>query len=340
MKLSTKIILGAITIFFIGIFAWVAFSPKEDISERIYRTLKEQENQADMAFKQVSFEEVVAGIKYWQLIAETAMVNKSTQLSTLKISKGNFYQNGKPVLSFNSPIALWDMKKKEIFLDQPLGYDVSLKDKIEGLLAQQKAGAASIFNLPKLYAKNPGYWFQAKNLSWKLATQQLICSGNIILNKGEITGRADRLTSDVGLQNIILDGRPVLTIEPTNSSPITLEAVSFQVISPKDEIIASGAPEIRWEEANILAGKMKYLQAENILELSDRVKVNYMDIEAWGDSAQYFTEEQTIILSGKARATQGENTLAGKKVRLSLKDKKISVIGQGKVVITDEDLAK
>ncbi len=338
MKLGSRIILIIFVVFIAGIFYWALFSPKEDVSERIYQTLKEQEKRADLSFKDVTFEEVVAGVKYWQLKAETAMVNKSTGIATLKNANGSFFKNGKPVLLFRSPAALWDMKKKEIILDKPLGYDVNLERQISNLIKTLKKPRLSVFNLPKLYKQGLGYWFQANNLSWKLADQKLLCTGGIMLNKGEVTGYSERLEGDVALERIILEGKPRVEVTPAQTSPIILEADTFEIVSVENIIFARGNPRIRWEEAVVSADKLKYLQAEEVLKLTDNVKVSYKDIQAFGRSADYLTEESKIVLEGDARAIQGENQLKGEKVMISLKDKKISVMGKGKVVITEEDL--
>ena len=57
-----------------------------------------------------------------------------------------------------------------------------------------------------------------------------------------------------------------------------------------------------------------------------------------GNSAIYETANEKIILTGKAKASQADNTLTGEKVQVSLRDNKISVIGQGKVIISEEEL--
>ncbi|MFC1637457.1 LptA/OstA family protein [Candidatus Margulisiibacteriota bacterium] len=338
MKISTRIILIIFVVFIAGIFLWAIFSPKPQISERIYEALKDQEKRADLAFKDVTFEEIDNGVKYWQLRADNATVNKSSKIATLREAKGTFFKQGRAVLRFRSPAALWDMKEKEILLDKPLGYDVKLDRQISSLLQTLKKSRLSIFNLPKIYKKSLGYWFQANNLSWKLADEKLLCTGGIILNKGEVTGYSQRLEGDVALERIILEGEPRVVIAPLNSSPITLEAKVIEVVSKEDLILARGNPRIRWEEARIFAQKLKYLQAENTLKLYGMVRINYQDIQAWGDSASYLTEDAKIIMTGKARARQGENELSGSEVMVSLKDKKISVMGKGKVVITEEEL--
>ena len=338
MKIWSRVILLVFTIFIAGIFYWALFTPKEDISDRIHKTIKEQEKRADLSFKDVTFEEVVAGVKFWQLVAKSAIVNKSTGIATLKDANGTFFKQGKAVLRFRSPAALWDMNKKEILLDKPLGYDIKLESKISTIIKTLKDSSFSIFNLPKVYKKGLGYWFQANNLSWRLADQKLLCTGGIILNKGEVTGYAERLEGDVALERVVLEGHPRVVISPNKISPISLEADVFEVISPEDVIYARGNPKIFWEEAKVLADILKYVQDHKILELTGNVKITYKDIRAWGNSAQYLTDENKIILAGEARALQGENKLSGEKVSVSLKDKKISVLGKGKAIITEEEL--
>ncbi len=41
---------------------------------------------------------------------------------------------------------------------------------------------------------------------------------------------------------------------------------------------------------------------------------------------------------GNAHALQGDNELSGENISVSLKDQKISVLGKGKVIITDDKL--
>ena len=265
------------------------------------------------------------------------MVNKSTSLATLKEATGTFFKKGKSTLRFRSPAALWDMKKKEILLDNPIGYDAILEPKIAALLDKQKKSRFSVFNLPASHTVGPGYWFRANNLSWKLTDQKLLCTGGIKLNKGEVTGYSERLEGDVGLERAILAGNPRLVVAPQNTSHITLEAKAFEIISAEDVIIARGNPRINWEEAQVLANEVKYLQKKGILSLSGAVQINYKDIQATGDAASYFTELGRIDLEGNAHAQQGENELSGEKVRVSLKDQKISVLGKGRVIITEED---
>jgi lipopolysaccharide transport protein LptA len=337
MKIMSRIILIIFLIFIAAIFYWALYTPKPDVSQRIYKTLKEQEQRADITFKEVTFEENVAGVKYWQLKAQSATVNKDSGIATLRTADGTFFKKGRPVLRFKSPAAVWDMKKKEILLDKPLGYDVKLERKISTLIKSLKKSPFSIFNLPAAYKENEGYWFQSNNLSWNVADQKLLCTGGIILNKGDITGYAQQLEGDVGLERVLLKGNPRIVVFPNDSSPITLEAAVFEVISAQDIIIAHGNPRIFWQDSVVKADNLKYLQRENVLELTGNVSINYKDIQAWGSQASYFTKTRTIILEKNARARQGANELSGDKIKLSLLDKKLSVIGKGKVVIIKEE---
>ncbi|MFH1541632.1 MAG: LptA/OstA family protein [bacterium] len=338
MKLSYRILLSVFVVFIIGIFFWAAFSPKEDLSVKIQRTLKEQEKVADLTFKDVSFEEVLGGIKYWQLNAVSALINKSTGVAALRQSNGNFFKSGKATLRFLSPAAVWDMKKKQILLDQPFGYDINLQAKVDQLMKQTDGFQGSFFNLPQLFGQTESYWFKAKNLSWSLADEKLTCTGGIILKKGEVTGLAKKLTGDVALEHVWLTGAPIITIALEDDTIITIEADSFQIDTPNNLITAHGSPVIHWGEAIITAGKLQYQQDKNMLRLDDQVKIDYNDIRGWGKSGEYFTKSQTIVLTGKARAIQGDNSLTGEKISVSLGDKKISVAGRGKVVITENDL--
>ena len=142
------------------------------------------------------------------------------------------------------------------------------------------------------------------------------------------------------MEKIIISGNPKISIAPDHQVPATVEADRFTIISAEDLILAQGNPIIRWENAVITAADIKYLQNEKVLKLSEKVKINYRDIQAWGDNATYYTESQKIILEGNAYARQTGNELKGEKVIVSLKDQKISVKGRGKFVITEEELKK
>lgn len=336
MKTTSKIIFAVFILFISLIFFWALFIPKEDVSSQIHKTLKEQEKKADVSFKDVIFEEISAGNKYWDLLAQSAMLNKSTQVAALKKAKGTFYKKGKAVLLFRSPAALWKMREKEILLDKPLGYDILLEPKINQLLSKIANPQVSAFFFPLKYSKGTAFWFYANNLSWKLADQKLLCQGSIVLNKGEVAGFCDELESDVAFEKAVMRGNPYIVISPDRSSPISLEAQVFEVLSRQDMILASGAPKVVWESAMITCDNIQYRQDVKLLNLFGKVKIVYNDIVANGQSADYNIQKSWVVLEGNASAVQGANHLTGEKVKVDLKNKKVSVMGKGKVIISGE----
>jgi lipopolysaccharide export system protein LptA len=339
MNTFWKVILTAsLVLFIIWVFSWALFAPKKDLSQFISDTMMEQAKKADLSFKQVSFEEVAAGVKFWQLRAETAMVNKNSGLAALQNTTGTFYKKGRPVLKFRSPAALWEMKKQEIYLDKPLGFDAAYERQITVLARELKSDPLSVFNLPAEYRKGLGYWFQARNLSWKVADQLLFCTGGIRLNKGEISGRAETLKGDVEFNKVVLEGQPLFTIAPAGTAPVTIEARSFEIASAQDQLSAYGDPVITWKDARITARTASYHQAKKTLRLEGDVQVFYRDITASGAAADYLVGPQIIILTGQARAAQAGSQLSSDKVVVALKEQKISLAGRSRVVISEEEL--
>ncbi|MCU0641273.1 MAG: hypothetical protein MUC35_04200 [Candidatus Margulisbacteria bacterium] len=336
-KITLTILLAG---FIIWLLYWTLFAPKQDLTQLIYSTMQEQSKRADLSFKKVSFEEVVGSEKFWQLEASTAMVNNNTGVATLQDTSGTFYKKGRPVLKFRSPAALWEMKKQEIYLDKPLGYDASLERQITALIRNFQSDPRSLFSLPAQYRRGAGYWFKARNLSWKVADQLLLCTGGIHLTKGEISGRAERLLGDVEFNLVKLDGDPSFQIATASKAPVTIEARSFLIASAKELLSAEGSPTITWQTARITAHSAQYHQGEKLLRLTGDVSVSYEDIRASGAAADYLVAQQQIILTGTARASQGGSNLTSDRVIVSLKEQRIALAGRSRVVVTEEELSQ
>jgi lipopolysaccharide export system protein LptA len=64
--------------------------------------------------------------------------------------------------------------------------------------------------------------------------------------------------------------------------------------------------------------------------------VTYKDIWASSNLADYQTKDQTVLLTGNARAKQGSNDLQSDKIMVSLKDNKISLLGGSTINIIEE----
>ena len=262
MKQVRAVLAILFAVFLVWLFYWALFSPKEDISARIYKTIKEQEKHPDLSYNKVTFEEISDNNKFWQLNAESAIVNKDTGIATLKETIGTFFRAGKEVLRFRAPAALWDMKKKEIYLDQPLGYDISSEK--EALTSSKKNGNNSLFNFNPGSENRNKYWFQAKNLSWRMLDQKIFCDGGIIVKKGNITGYANSLTGDVEFNEVRLNGLPHVEINNPKNATVYISAESFELRRKDDSLFAYGNPTIRWKEAVVVSKSAKYLQNKQL----------------------------------------------------------------------------
>ncbi len=100
--------------FMVGIFYWAVFSPKDDVTAKISKTLKDQKQRADLFLKGVTFSETAEGLKYWEIKALTSKMNNDTGIADLIDVTGTFYRKDKPALNFVSPKVVWDMKNKTI----------------------------------------------------------------------------------------------------------------------------------------------------------------------------------------------------------------------------------
>jgi len=238
MDLLKKLFLAGLLLLIVFFFVWAAYAPKKDMDREAAKTLEEQKDRLDLYFKGVTFQETQGAVKYWEIKAASSSINKSTGVASIEQADGTFFRDGKPVLKFISPLVHWNMDRKEIALDDPIGYDLKAEPHINELLKQ--AGSISTFILPARSDRNSeGFFFKAKQLSWKLKTEKLICVGGIYLKKGEMAGMADKLESDVGLEKVNIFGSPCV-INLINASITSLEASNFLVDSVNDIISATG----------------------------------------------------------------------------------------------------
>ncbi len=123
-----KYILTAIfVIVLIGFFVW-ALLPKDNFSDKISETLKKDKQKADVVFKDATFSEVYDGVKYWELIAKTAVINQSLGMANLSVVDGLFFDKGHPTIKFLAPSAIWQINKNDILLNDPIGYDVKFEN--------------------------------------------------------------------------------------------------------------------------------------------------------------------------------------------------------------------
>ena len=308
MEFLKRLGFAAFVLFILFLFIWALYLPKEEIADTISRILKQQRDRLDLFFQGVTFQESSGGVKYWEIKARSSSVNNTTGLATLEEATGYFYESGRPALKFLSPRAFWQMSQKEIYLENPLGYDVKSEGRIREFLSEIKDKDVSVFSLPARYrTAGEGTLFKAKKLSWKLTNKKLLCEGGIWLNKGEITGTGDTLQADVGLKNVLLYGHPRVVI--MNEYPTQIVAEEFEFDSPSDTVLARG----------------------QVLMQSGQIKV-------YADRAVYDQRAQTVTLTGNTRIDRQGSHLSGKTIVFSVKDKTFKVQGQTRVVIPEEEI--
>ncbi|MBI5698978.1 LPS export ABC transporter periplasmic protein LptC [Candidatus Saganbacteria bacterium] len=308
MEFLKRLGFSAFVLFILFLFVWALYLPKEEIATTISRTLEQQRDRLDLFFQGVTFQESSNGVKYWEIKAKSSSLNNTTGLATLEEATGYFYESGRPALKFISPRAFWQMDQKEIYLENPLGYDVKSEGSIRKFLAEIKDKDVSVFSLPARYrTSGEGTLFKAKRLSWRMTNKKLLCEGGIWLNKGEITGTGDTLQADVGLKKVLLLGHPRVVI--MNEYPTQIVADEFEVDSPSDTLLARGRVEMQ----------------------SGQIKVS-------ANKAVYDQRAQTVTLTGNTRIYRQGSWLSGKTIVFSVKEKTFKVQGQTRVVIPEEEI--
>jgi len=329
----------AVVLIIIGFFVW-AITFKDNYREDITEKIQKEKSKADVIFKAATLAEIVDGIKYWELIAKDAAINKSTGTAKLVTVDGLFYDSGKPTVKFLAPSATWMINNNEIYLVDPIGYDIKSEKIIKGELAKVKDRSKlfSIFNLPVKAGKAyEGYWFQAKNLNWKLATKKLVCTGAISLTKGNAVMSAEKLEADVGLEKVRLTGNPTAEII-ADPEKISITAKEFNIDSTTDTIIAEKDVVISRGAARILTGRSEYFQDKDIVQLSGYVNITENEIAAFARTALYDIKGTTIVLNDNAKATRGGNAIYGEKMTIFLGSNKIIVEGGTKATIKEAEI--
>jgi len=328
-----------IILLMIGFFVW-ALLPKDNFSDKISDKLNKEKEKADVIFKDATLAEVYDGIKYWELVAKNAVINRSIGKADLLIVDGLFFNKGKPTIKFLAPSAVWQINKNEIFLSNPIGYDIKYEKTIKDELAKVKdiAKLRSVFHLPtRIGEKYEGYWFSAKNLNWKLSTKRLICSGAISLTKGNVVINSDKLEADVGLEKVLLTGKPSGDLF-TDSKKINFVADTFFVDSSQDVIIADQNVVITRNGTKITATKAVDDQKLSTIELFGDVFLTDGKVKAYAKNASYDMNNNRITLMEKAKAIRDGNAVFGDKITVLLGQNKVIIQGRSKATIKGNEL--
>jgi len=290
------------------IFAWAVFIPKESVTEKINKTLQEQKNKSDMFMKGVTFSEIVNGVKYWEIRSVTSEVNNSTGIADLNQINGAFFKNGKPSVKFISPKVQWDMNKKSIRIETPLGFDKKYK-------------------------------FETSYLDWSLSTKKMFTDRDVVFEGDNLIVTARGLSSDAGLETMVLKGGPKARIRQ-DGEVLEIGARVFEINGGTGSILASGEAKAVRGDLFIRSESLFYDKGKNNASAIKSVRVIYKDIRAWSDFAVYDIVKNTVLLSGSARAVRGEDELTGDRLIIDLKNNKIMIKGRTKVVVDEDNLTR
>jgi len=115
--------------FLLGIFYWAVFVPKDDVNEKISKTLLEQREKADLFMKGVTFSETADGRKYWEIKAVTSKINNDTGNGRSYGCIRYFLQERKTSMNFLSPAVVWDMKKRKISIKSATGLKMTISSR-------------------------------------------------------------------------------------------------------------------------------------------------------------------------------------------------------------------
>lgn len=339
MDIFKNILFTIFCIFILVLFIWALYIPKQDITQTISQTLKEQTQKLDLLYKGVTFQEVSNGIKYWEMKARTSSVNNSTGIATLEETNGTFFSNGKPTLKFKAPNAIWKMAEKEIILIKPIGYDAKTEEKGFSIFDNSQEKALSYFELPSRYeGKGKGFFFKAENLSWSLKDQEIVCENGLWIKKGEISGLAETLKADVSLEKIKILGHPKVFISDT--VPSQLDANEFDIDNPKNTLTAKDDVVLTTNQIIVKTKTAIYDQGDNTIKLMGNVSAKYKQFTATADFAAYNLKTQTIILSGNPGLQKGSSSLTGDSVIINTRTKNFSVIGKSKIIVPEKELTQ
>lgn len=329
-----------VVIVIVGFFIW-GLLPRDDYGKKVFETLQQEKQKADVVLDDATLAEVVNGVKYWELLAKTSSMNNTTGKADLTKVDGLFFDSGTPTLKFLAPTAVWNMRGNEIFLQDPIGYDIRSETSVKEMIAKEQAASNGISRF-HLSTRNTGrsfegYWFEAKNLEWKLSTKKLLCNGSISLTKGNVVINAEHLDADVGLQMVRLTGAPSAEIV-TDGGSITMNADEFLVDSTKDVMIANRNVVIKKSGSVINADRSTYSQKDNSVALSGSVKLADGEIVANSNSANYNLTARAVTLTDNARARRGQSEISGEKMTVLLGQNRIIVEGRTKAQIKGTDI--
>jgi LPS export ABC transporter protein LptC len=302
-----KITIILIVSFIVGIFYWAVFVPKDDVAEKISKTLEEQKQRADLFLRGVTFSETAEGQKYWEIKAISSKMNNDTGMADLIDVKGTFYSKGRPSMNFISPKVVWDMKDKKISIQSATGFE-----------------------------KN--YKFETPLLCWGLESKLISAEGDVVFVGQNLTIRAKGMLADTLDDEISLFGKPTASVVFSDGT-MSITSDMFNIKTKADHFSAIGSAYSKKGALEIFAGKISYYSLRSLAAAQDGVILYNLDIKASSDSALFDVKREKVSMKGRALASKGESRLSGENLVIDVKNNKILVKGRSKVFVGEETIS-
>lgn len=116
-----------------------------------------------------------------------------------------------------------------------------------------------------------------------------------------------------------------------------LEGDIFEIDGQKKIIDARGNILLRRGKITIEAKSAQYLQREEEIILKGNIKIYFEDIFAESKQAHYKIKPQSVTLTGNPEVLRGPDKVKGKKITLFIKNKKIIIEGQTKLILNERN---
>ena len=327
MRRNWIIALGLFALVIGGIIALM--NERNGIESSLKRTLAQSIANPDVELSGATFKEIVGGVTYWELHAKKSDVNEDVQTAKLGGARGTFFEKGEPTLRFISPSAIWNRGDGTIRMDDILGYTLAFEEAIQS----RKTNASSSFFFSSADSPTQGAWFHADSLLWSVEKQKLVCERMVKLHQGNVHIRAKKLESDVGLRKVELTGKPEAWISETK-----ITADRFVLHRLEYTLDADGPVEIREGRAKATAEHLQFNEETQIISLIGDVRFGMDETTAGSAKAYYSVEKELLTFVGDPKVTQKGNTVTGKRISVSLKDRSVHVEGSGRAIIEEEAL--
>lgn len=172
MDKKTKIFVGVVLTFFVGVLIW-AFSGTPEVPSQ---TAEPVEPQA-MSYVGNTIVEEKNGRKVWEVMSETIEIDSQTNNTVLKNVKGLFYQESGEVIELTAPEGIYDTKHQTVQF-------------VKGVDAKASDGSS----------------FRADSARWDSAKKLFQAEGAVKVVKEDAVLTGDRLDSDASFENVKVSG--------------------------------------------------------------------------------------------------------------------------------------